>query len=203
MRQAKALNDLRFAFDYRLLRLELLAKTAAQLEDVEKRREAGYLAVELHNCWSGFARSFFLSVMCGTLTLNGRRAFPTLTGPFASADDALKRASSALGRTDEPHWFDQVTYTRLATHFGFNNLNSITAAFAYPTTFFKLATVRNFFAHKNQGTAKKVSNLGHALYALTVTCPESLLLDSLSATSAPLAIEWLHDAKVMSGLMLA
>ena len=51
MRQAKALNDLRFAFDYRLLRLELLAKTAAQLEDVEKRREAGYLAVELHNCW--------------------------------------------------------------------------------------------------------------------------------------------------------
>jgi hypothetical protein len=213
MRQAKTFVDLHEALNFRLTRLDTLARNLATQSDVVKRREAGYLAIELHNLWSGFARAMFVSVMCGTRTLSGARAFPQAVPVCAKPTDAIGLATGRVagsphggrrGRTrfDEPSWFDKAIYTRLAAQFAFNNLPAITSAFAIPTSFFDLVTVRNFFAHKNEGTAVKVARLGRRMYPTPPACPGKLLVDIVVPTNPPLVIEWIHDARTMGTLIL-
>lgn len=207
MRQVQAFPNLNAALQHRLTRLESLARDAQYADDPFKRRTASYVSIELHNCWAGFARSSYLSVMCGARTLGGALALPS-RGVAPTPAEALQRAIAHVRpptstSNKEPHWFNVSIYTRLASHFGFVNLASITAALAYPTDFFRLApTFRNFFAHKNEGTAAKVEGVRQQDFPNGPRCPSKLLIEVFDPSRPPILLEWIHDAKVIGQLIL-
>jgi hypothetical protein len=208
MRQVRSFAELHGALKHRLVRLEGLAIEAASFDDREKRRAASYIAIELHNCWAMFARSSYVSVMCGTRTLTGGRAGPGVNVVCTSRAQAIQQAIAFVqtrpNSTKEPHWFDSTVYTRLANNFQFANLASVTNAFGYTTNFFTLApTFRNYFAHKNEETAGKVERIRQHRFPTGPSCPGRLMVEVLQVTSPPLAREWIHDVRVIGTLLLS
>jgi hypothetical protein len=60
-------------------------------------------------------------------------------------------------RRDEPTWHDPRTLLTLASDIGVSNLNEVQAAFSLGATYLSnLPTVRNFYAHRNDETFRKV-----------------------------------------------
>jgi hypothetical protein len=202
MRQVRRFRDLDAAMSHRLLRLELLARQCSAIPSRQRLREAGYLALELHNCWAGFARAHFLSTVFGVQTLSGRIASARPPATCSTPSDAIALARKFVGARREPAWFDNQVYARIASHFNFSNLPSVTQAFSYQTSFFTLSTVRNYFAHKNEETFIKLHRIGSAIAPSPRHRPDEVFVGVLRASSPPLVIEWIHDAMVMKHLML-
>lgn len=206
MRQVNSFKSLHAAFEHRVVRLAVLAGEAERFDLPLKRRAASYLAIEIHNCWAGFARASYLSSMCGVKTLGGKWAQPRL-GCSPTSDDALNKAIALLshrgGRHSEPHWFDKTIVTRLANNFDLTNTTSIASGFAYQTSIFSmLPTFRNYFAHKCEETAAKVEKLRKQKIPSYRGCPSQLLIDPQSGAAPSLMVEWVHDVRTMGQLLL-
>jgi hypothetical protein len=95
-------------------------------------------------------------------------------------------------RRDEPAWHDPRTLLTLATDIGVSNVNEVQAAFSLGATYFSnLPTVRNFYAHRNDETFRKVRDkaillgLGRNLRPCEFVCmilpsrPQNLISDWL------------------------
>lgn len=186
---------------HRLTRLEVIAGSLATASSVVRRREAGYLALELHGCWSEFNRVFFLSALCGVRDLGGGLVIPN-AGVLPNPEEALAQVKGFLGRKPYQHvpWFSPFP-ERLAAHFDLSNATSIRKAVAYPSTLETLTTIRNFFAHKSMSTSQKVLNL--AMNKALLAEPEELLLDVVAVGKPPLIKEWLADARQRADLMMS
>lgn len=63
-------------------------------------------------------------------------------------------------RRQEPSWHDPHTLLHLAATLGFQNLATIQAAFSLGLrVFIDLPVVRNFYAHRNEGTEQAAKNV--------------------------------------------
>jgi len=70
----------------------------------------------------------------------------------------LKATGQKVTSRDEPPWQDRNVFLKIVRRLGLSNEPSITAAVnASATTLANLPTIRNFYAHRNEDTAKKTA----------------------------------------------
>ena len=134
---------------------------------------ATYITIENANLWDSFARSLVLTCALNS-AVTGKGALITHSQPpFADERDALlfaidavnKKHAANLRRTghrirprDEPAWEDRNILLRIAHGLGLSNEPSISAAItASATTLANMPTIRNFYAHRSELTAKKAA----------------------------------------------
>jgi hypothetical protein len=164
-----------------------------------------YVAIEALNAWRLFARSFYLSCAIGAKT--ERKKGVTNTVP-ASADylglavirykkSAKPNAAGVWHRRDEPAWHDPNVVITVCANIGCSVQPGIEAAFSLRQNVFNdLPVFRNFFAHRNQGTAKAARDIAPR-YALPSALPPSEILLSISpGASTPVIIDWLDELNI-------
>lgn len=169
----------------------------------EHERRIAYAIIELQNTWCEFARALFLSCAIGGREPNGA----TVTHRFTSiktAEDAIAEAvcffrpwmkGKKLSRRDEPVWHQSITLTRLATHFDFSNRAAILAGLSVSTTFFDdVPPVRNFYAHKNAGTAETVRRIAHRRGIVRLRHPSVLVTAVRRGRPQSIGEDWVSDA---------
>lgn len=214
MIRSPSLTKLQKSFDKRIQRLEKLTiPPPGGLYPTD--RHVSYVIIEALSAWSAFMREYYLS--CAWLkakTLRGNFARPTgIT--FTSERDAilfaisklkpptvLARATAAanISSRDEPTWHDTATIIKLDGALAFTHSGQISYAISYPTSFFRDAPpIRNFFAHRNLSTAKKVDNLARAApYSHNMVAPHEFVGTCLPYRTQALVAEWMEDLRLIS-----
>jgi hypothetical protein len=136
-----------------------------------KDRAAAFAVIELDNIWSSFVRNYYLSWFVGTKT---KQSVPIRIAPgnprqFRDAFVHAKRilfSHTRAGRTarEEPPWHEKRVLPALARGCGATNLAQIQAGLSIPATVFDfLHTVRNFYAHRCEETAKRLHRVARSL----------------------------------------
>lgn len=136
---------------------------------------ATYIAIENANLWATFVRKLFLACALGSPFTGKGVAVSYAGAKFASERDALlfairavnSRYAAKLAATgqkivprDEPAWHDRNAFLRIIHTLGLSNEPSIAAAItSSATTLEHMPTIRNFYAHRTEETAKKTSRV--------------------------------------------
>jgi len=204
MRPARNFAVLRLRAERRLRRLRDLGSAAcASLHDKTSKLMVSHVTIELHNVWSGFARSYFVSCVLRPRRENGGIVSVTITPPTAQAAIALvtrkyrpKKVNSSgiVSRRDEPSWQNPSIFMDCCTLIGCSHILSIQSAMSAPTRVFSdLPVFRNFFAHRNEDTEQEARSL-----APSYGIPSSLrAIDVVSRAPLnrpyPLLVDWIDD----------
>lgn len=179
--------------------------------DEEEKRAIAFATIEALNMWGMFARAFFLSCALGARDPNGARI--VTNAPIANYDDAITFAVHAAKpqlrakkgpwtHWDEPTWHDTHIFLSLMTQLSPNNLGSITGAMGYPTTVFRdLPTCRNFFAHRCEATAVKVSRVARRNGINPSLRPMDVLSSRLAQRPQNVLADWIDDLRTIIELM--
>lgn len=174
-------------------------------------RILSFAIVELHNTWSLFVRSFYLSCIFEAKRRNGVRVTSNVTFPRSTVL-AIDRAMtvcrpSARGvapwlRRDEPPWQTPGTIIRLSQTLAFSNFAQITAALSYqPDVFPHLRDVRHFFSHRNEETMRVALNNGRHYGVVGLRHPKELLRAVAVGRPQPIVLDWMDDVANVIGLM--
>lgn len=212
MRRRTSLKVLHRAFDTRIQRLiDVIERTS--INDTFADRNLAYVMIESLNAWAIFAREYYLScAMFRARTIGGSHSGPP--APLATERDALieavrylkpqalsrARSSAVVDRRDEPTWHESRTLLILGSSLGFVNFQRIADGFSYDTTFFRDAPPsRNFFAHRNAGTAVSVARLASAPpYYSSETRPHRFLKSLIPGRPQSVISDWLDDLRLVS-----
>ena len=202
---------------FRIRRLEALARQIAEKDNADCAAQMTYLTVESLVSWANFCRSFYLScTVCSARQIGGGRVSHTrsvITDQRSALVEAIRelkpnalsqvRARRNINSRFEPTWHEKRSLVALSGNLAFPNNATIVAAFSYPTRFMDdLPIIRNFFAHRSQGTARKVEALASRDHGLaTLHHPADLVNKTLTGHTEPLLIEWLIDIRAI-GLAL-
>jgi hypothetical protein len=191
---------------HRLRRLAQIACIRPSGEFANANREVSWVAIELQNAISNFARAFFLSCTINPLTEGGTRVTCTVTvSSFIDAIDAAMKACkfsmwrNARGRKtwdrrDEPPWHQPATLIDSSREIGCSNYGSILAAFALPTTVFDhLPKFRNFYAHRNDSTSGNAQSLALHYSISPNQHPSRILCAPAYGRPQALILDWIDD----------
>jgi hypothetical protein len=208
MRPARTFEKLLRTAGRRISRLKARANSALSqgVSASDRDRQIGFVVIETQNLWSNFVRSYLLSLLAAPKrTKGGRVSLGNLavTTPGALMHIAAKAAKGPLApapttRRQEPPWHDINTLLRTCIELKPSNHADIIAAMSIQTrAFADLPTFRNFFAHRNQESAKKAIDMARHQYLITkakyptealsqpaIKRPQALLLDWLDEISA-------------------
>ena len=195
MRQASSLRLLRQAALHRAMRLRTLAFPLAPPVNNHMDRDIAYLTIETSNLWASFSRSFFLSCMfSGKHDAGGRvRCGPT----FGSVKDVISFAVTTIKpRGTEPNWSDPGILLLLLKVVGASNFAIVKSAFSYSTTVFRdLPSMRNFFAHRDEGTAKKTVRVARSVGVSVHLRPSEILCSRSPSRPQNVITDWIDDLR--------
>jgi hypothetical protein len=133
------------------------------------QRAISYAVIEGANLWEGYSRAFYLSSALGAREPGGERVQIKPTIPIASVNDALtvavhRVAPDLRNRTgpwrpqEEPNWGGQLAVC--FAELGASNFPKLERAVGLePDALNHMRALRNFFAHKGYGPAKKTKAL--------------------------------------------
>jgi hypothetical protein len=204
------LSKLQSAVTRRLLRLRrAYAQCTAVPPSHETEPRLAFAAVELDNLVLSAIRQFVISCLTGARSADGQRVAvtPRLRDEGEVAAYVLsvlaQKAYEDLGspqrvarqhefKIREPRFLERVMASCAAS-----NLISVEAAFSLPTTLFSdLPTVRNFYAHRNDDTWRKVRNraAGRGIFGVRTT--DEVLRATLPGRPVSLFEDWLDDAEL-------
>lgn len=188
----------------RTLRLRALVDGYNPPVSPEHDRLISYVTIETVNLWAGFSRAYYLSCVLGARTTAGARITFSRAG-VSTPHDALRLAVATFNprfrgapttwrRRDEPAWHDIAVLLRLVTELACSSLPDVRVALGYTTTVFQhLPVFRNFFAHRNEDTARKTSNIARG-YALSPRLrPAELLVSRRPGRPQSVICDWLDD----------
>jgi hypothetical protein len=207
MRRRTCLERLNRSFTRRIRQLEVVANQIAGKNGHDIDRALSFVTIEALSAWSGFAREFYLScAFLGPRTIGGQHVSHHNA---AIVDERLALLHSIFvlkGKTlttpriaarDEPAWHEKRVLSSLSTSLVLSNDHSVILGLSYPTNFFDdLPTMRNFYAHRSQGTAEKVFRLALKRYsAATLRHPNDLLNIVFAGRVQTLIQEWLVDMR--------
>jgi hypothetical protein len=195
----------------RLVMLRTLVEQCAAPSTRKYDRIVSYVAIEALNLWTEFMRCYYLSCVLSGKRANGVRV-KIATAGVRTVEDAINFAISCLRpylkkvrpwrRRDEPSWHDPNTLLRLSDALGYSNLTEVRAAFAYPTRAFQdLPTVRNFFAHRNEETARKAVNIARSYGLSTLLRPSDILISIAPGRPQSVLSDWLDDIRYVIELL--
>lgn len=168
----------------------------------ELDRVTAFVTIEALSLWSSFARAYYLSCALNAKTVTGIRV--TTSSGINTIPDAIKLSITHFrpyrkppwSRKDEPTWHDTNTILTLARLIGASNLAQVQAALSYPTLVFtQLPVARNFFAHRNDDTARKTSNLARDLGLGTKLRPSVMLCQRALGRPQNVLADWLDDIR--------
>ena len=206
------LGSLREKATRRLLRFRVLADSCTLPVTNEKDRLVAYLTIEALNLWETFVRFFYLSCAVmhprtesGNLVQVGGVNIPSV---IDALEFSIRTLRPSLGkrppwnRQDEPMWREPSTLVKLAHAAGVSNERQIIAAFGYSTAVFHhLPTVRNFYAHRNDSTAKKTEGVARYYQLSPKLRPSELLCSKPIGRPQTLLSDWLDDLRNVITLM--
>jgi hypothetical protein len=203
MRPVSHLAKLKVTAVRRALRLRSLVDNLGPAATSAEDRLLAFVVIEATNLWDSFARSFFISCALHTKDSRGNRittANAAIQSPSDAIEFAIRRSNSSQKkrgpwhRLDEPKWRKPSTLLLLSAALGSSNKLAIQAAFGYQARAFNdLPLFRNFYAHRNQATASRLSNLARD-YALSPRLrPSDLLLTRLPAKPQNLVSVYITD----------
>lgn len=196
----------------RLDKIRRLASIAVRSPDVDRERLMGYVAIETLNTWSNFLRAYYLSCTIDCKTITGVRI--RSTSRVSSFNEAIglaivciysRRTPNALGfwsRRDEPSWHDLNNFLKICQNLGVSNINDIRSALSTGSLVYThLPIIRNFYAHRNEDSARKVMNVAPS-YGISATFKPTKILSSNSlGRPQPLILDLIDDLLTTIGLM--
>jgi hypothetical protein len=207
MRRRTSLDSLNHSFTRRIRQLESVAQQIAGRNGHDIDRAVAFVTIEALSAWSGFTREFYLS--CAFLhpkTIGGQHVTHRDTSIVNERLALLHSIAELKGKTltaariaarDEPQWHEKRALPNLSKGLAFSNDHSVIIGFSYQTTFFdELPTMRNFYAHRSQGTIEKVLRLATRKYGtVTARHPNDLINVVFAGRVQTLIQEWLDDMK--------
>lgn len=208
MRATGDLAKLHRAIAGRLARLRRVY-AACLAPDGSSEPRLAFAAIELDNLVLASIRQFVISCLTGARSADGSRV---LVSPRMSDEGEVgafvlsvlsSQAFSNLGNPSrisrerefkirEPRFIERVMSSCAAS-----NLLSVQAAFSLPTTLFSdLPTVRNFYAHRNDDTWRKVRLRANGMGVFGVQTTDELLRAPLPGRPVRVFEDWLDDAEL-------
>ena len=213
MRPARQFSILRRAAERRLTRLRNRTKSALTqgVSDSERDRVVAYVVLEAQNLWSNFVRSYVLSLLGKPRRVLGGRVTIvnlTLTSPGSVLHLAAKATRGPLAlapvtRREEPAWHDVNTLLKTCTQIGPSNQSNIIAAMSLQTRVFAdLPTFRNFYAHRNEESARKALDIARRQYLIMKTNhPTEALGKPAIRRPQALLLDWLDEMQSVIELL--
>lgn len=191
MRPSKTLVKIESAALNQLARIESRVLSCSVPPRPEDERIIALAMIDTHNLWTSFSRHYYLSCAIGTRSRRGVKITPA-NGPFVHVGLAIDFAVTTLkpwlkrpktgawNPLQEPAWYKPKTLLQLANRSAMPHEPDIITAFSLQSRVFEDApVVRNFFAHRGQGTAETVSTLPLA-YQLPSSLRPAIFLGSQS-----------------------
>ena len=208
MRATGDLSKLHDAITGRLARLRKLY--AASMPPLPGSQPAlAIAAIELDNLVIASIRQFMISSLTGARTADGKKVTVTprmkdegevaafvlsvlSSQSFQNLGNPTRVARQHEFKIREPRFIERVMSSCSAS-----NLISVQAAFSLPTTLFSdLPTIRNFYAHRNDDTWRKVKIRAQGLGVYRVRTADELLTSGLPGRPVTVFEDWLDDAEL-------
>jgi hypothetical protein len=158
--------------------------------------QVSFLTIEASNLWAGFSKAFFLSCVFRAKRESGRRVVSTQVFPRTTdaISFAIAEINPALGR--EPNWADPNILLILLQRAGVSNYAEALAALAVPTTVFRdLPTMRNFFAHRGEVTARKTKRVARSAGLSGDLRPSDIMCSRRPGRPQNLLADWIDDMR--------
>lgn len=192
--------------------IESLLPTSQVSKTRDLDREVSFAAVELLNTWARFSRTMYFSVCKGVRDANGTRV--ATSTPLPSFETAQRHAAQyfkkhqlppgKLTHRDEPNWHDPKTLQRLLHNIGASNASTIDAALSLQTRVFQdLPSVRNFYGHRGEDTARKATNVGRQYRVGASLHPTDLCLAFAPGRAQSILRDWVFDARTVMRIAAA
>lgn len=171
MRRTRDLKKLKRCGSARLSRLRAVAESALgrTAPSADAERAIAYCCVELHNFWTIFSRSLYLSVVLGARDRYGRQVVCANYTGDATISEALwpavrrcrgrKNPKETWSWSDEPRWFETASLLNALDEVRADNYDQVSASLSVPSVgvYESLGAFRNFYCHRSQGTAELVA----------------------------------------------
>jgi hypothetical protein len=194
----------------RLITLREKVNGLTPTSSVFNDEQIAFVVIEAMNLWASFARAYYLSWFLGPITMTGHRVI--CSNHFRMFEDALVFAIRRLrwrnyggvrpSRRDEPAWHESRTLLTLATDIGVSNLNEVQAAFSLGATYLSnLPVVRNFYAHRNDETFRKVREKAILLGLGRNLRPCEFVSTPLPSRPQNLICDWLDEIRLTVELL--
>ena len=167
-----------------------------------------FVTIESTNVWAAFVRAYYLSWFMKPRTMTGQRV--SCSRHFSFQDALLfaihQRSPRYRGarpsRRDEPTWHDPTNLLSFATAVGVSNFGQIASALSFGATYWSnLPTVRNFYAHRNDETFRKVQAKAALLGLGTNLRPCEFLCTALPSRPQNLISDWLDEMRLTIELL--
>jgi hypothetical protein len=206
MRAKTDLAKLYSSFQYRLIRIKRVFSAAA---DPRRAQLLAFSAIELDNLVVSTLREFAISSLRGARTASGVRV--TTNRPFGAEEEiaaymlsivqvaAFQRLNypARINRRYEVKIRDPRDTAKVFLSCGASNYPSLMNALALNTSLFvDLPTVRNFYAHRNGDTCRKVLNKARNMGVFGAKHADELMIAFLSGRPVSVFEEWLNDAEL-------
>lgn len=197
------------------LRVLVISEPSATADDhdahAKRERTIAFVAIEAHNLWALFVRSFFLSCVIHCRHGSGHKVVVTHPS-MGSVPDALRfaigrmkshlKGKPALLRRDEPAWHDPGVVLTLLREAKSSNLAQVDAAFGYRTRVFQdLTLCRHFYAHRNEDTEARAVQLARAYGMAPTRRVTDLLCSRAPSRPQTVLLDWLDDLRIVVELL--
>jgi hypothetical protein len=189
-------------------RLDRLEAACANLGLISFRIADGTLScvvVQTQAVWSEFVRAYYLSLLLSPYDSSGRR-IKIANAALRNEYDAItalilhlrlrNKTKPAWSRIEEPRWHKPSTLTSGCQLLGSPTLQKVIAAVSIGSSVFDdLPRFRNFYAHRNEETARDAVALRVNYGIGLVSHPSSILLSYVPGRPQTIVEDWLDDLK--------
>lgn len=209
MRASSDLGKLHSALQRRIQKIGFVYRSGIAGDLRERSRIISFCAIEFDNLFLSGLRQFTVSSLTGSKTVRGHRV--TTAQAFLDSGQVAayvmsilnapkyigKGRPTSLSRGEEQKVRNPKDTEKVFLNCSASNYPSLANALALNFNFFNdMATVRNFYAHRNDDTYKKVANLGQRFLCPNIHHPDDII--STAGVSGPLTLfeDWLNEAEL-------
>lgn len=213
MRPVHDLERLHKSVRKRLNLIEAKLPTGPTVEALMHDRVVSFATIEAANAWASYSRALFLSTCRGAVT--AARVKVETNKSFATDTDALRFAAQLyknytlnpavpLTHRDEPNWFDPNVLLKCLDSAGASNFLDVGAALSFQGHVLKdLPTIRNFYAHRAENTARKVKTIAVALGVPADRHPTEVCLAFPANKSISVLRMYLRELQLLAELAIS
>jgi hypothetical protein len=209
MRPVSDLAKLYDSFGYRLLRLRKTYSAATAVGEPWRSELLSYAVIELDNLMLGTLRVLTISSLRSARTAQGHRIRvirnfgheEEISAFMLSVLSAVKfrrlNSPTRINKKEEPTVRDPRDTEKVLLAAGATNITSFQNALALNTAIFlDLGTARNFYAHRNKDTWRKIQSKAQAMGIFSSTHGNDVITTGLPGRPVSLFEDWLDDAEL-------
>lgn len=209
MRASSDLRKLHSAVQYRISRIKYRYISVLKCPKENNDLLITYCVIELDNMAVSTLREFAISCLKRARTLNGHRI--TINTSFNNEKEISAFILSiintvryekigkpkSISRDQEPTVRDPKDIKKILSNCNASNLTSLDTAISLNTGIFRdLATLRNFYAHRNEDTWKKVRNKARDIGIVSIQNPDEVVQATILGRPVSVFEDWLAEAAI-------